>query len=359
MGLTGRTLAPMRIDDLDFELPPELIAQEPAVRREDARLLVLDPGTASPRHTSIRALPAELVPGDLVVLNDTRVLPARLDARRDTGGRVELLALEAEADGRWRMLARAGGTLRADEVLLVGEDAQVRLDRPLGGGRWLAAGVDGDLLSLLLRYGRMPLPPYIRREGADPRLDALDRERYQTVFAKHAGAVAAPTAGLHLTPELLAALAARGLEVATLTLHVGLGTFEPVRTERLEDHRMHDEAFEIPPATAEAVRRTRAAGGRVVAVGTTTVRALEAAAAASDDGLPTAGAARTDLLIAPGYDLRVVDVLLTNFHLPRSTLLALVSALAGRERILAAYAEAVREGYRFYSYGDAMLIVTR
>jgi S-adenosylmethionine:tRNA ribosyltransferase-isomerase len=349
----------VRIDDLDYELPASCIAQEPTARREDARLLVLDPGAAPCRHRTIQDLPAELAPGDLLVLNDTRVLAARLDARRDTGGRVEVLALEPRPDGGWSVLARAGGTLRAGEVLRLAEGAAVRLVASLGSGRWVAQGVGADLGALLERHGRMPLPPYIRREPGDARLDALDRERYQTVFASHDGAVAAPTAGLHLTPALLDALAQRGIEVAKLTLHVGLGTFEPVRTQRLEDHPMHTEAFEVPAATADAVRRTRAAGGRVVAVGTTTVRALEASAAASDDGLPRPGAARTDLLIAPGYLVRVVDVLLTNFHLPRSTLLALVSALAGRERILAAYAEAVREGYRFYSYGDAMLIVTR
>jgi len=348
----------MRVDDLDYHLPDDLVAQVPAARREDARLLVLDRARGDTSHGTIADLAEWLRPGDLLVLNDTRVLPARLFARRASRGRVELLALAPVADppGAWQVLAKARGTLRPDEVLEAGGGGHVRLVAAEAEGRWVAAGVEAPIADLLRRCGRMPLPPYIRRDDADPR-EALDRERYQTVYAKSPGAIAAPTAGLHLTEALLEDLAARGVARTALTLHVGLGTFEPVRTDRLEEHVMHEEVYEVPSAAVDAVRRTRAAGGRLVAVGTTSVRALESAAAAAPDGLPRPGAGRTRLLIAPGYRFRAVDALLTNFHLPRSTLIALVAAFAGRERILAAYAEAVRERYRFYSYGDAMLIL--
>ncbi len=352
----------MRIDELDYDLPPDRIAQEPAARREDARLFVIDGPTDRREHQSVRDLPAYLRAGDLLVCNDTRVLPARLFARRDTGGRVEVFLLEEEAlpGGVWQALLRAGGSPAVGEEVAVAEGDRVLLEDKLPGGRWRVRGVDADLRSIMARHGRMPLPPYIRRDpsegGADAR-ETLDRERYQTCFARREGAVAAPTAGLHLTPALLDQLRAGHVTVATVTLHVGLGTFEPVRTERLEDHVMHEEVYEIPAETADAVRRTRAAGGRIVSVGTTVVRTLEASATTSPDGLPRAEAGRTRLLIQPGYDFRVVDVLLTNFHLPRSTLLALVGAFIGHARVLDAYAEAVREEYRFYSYGDAMLLV--
>ncbi len=360
----------MRQEELDYDLPPELVAQEPAPRRENARLMGLDRGGGGCLHRRIVDLPALLRPGDLLVLNDTRVLAARLLCRRRTGGRVEVLLVEP-GDAGWLALARAGGRLVEGERLAVVGGGAVRLGRALGGGRWVVSGEGAAVEALMERAGRMPLPPYIRREDDDPRA-AMDRERYQTVFARagararvrtrgreHAGArgaIAAPTAGLHLTEDLLEQLGAGGVVIRFLTLHVGLGTFEPVRTERLEDHPMHEEVYEIPAATADAVRAARREGRRVVAVGTTTVRALEASAVASPDELPVPGLARTRLLILPGYRFRVVDALLTNFHLPRSTLLALVAAFAGRERVLAAYAEAVRRRYRFYSYGDAMLI---
>ena len=392
-----------RTSDFDFDLPPELIAQEPPARREDARLLVLSRATGAIEHRGIADLASILGPGDLLVVNDTKVLRARLFARRATGGRVEVFLLEprpAEGPAAWEALVRAGGSVAAGEVLALTDGDEpvggaVRLVRRVGGGHWIVApiGPAGEATTFddaMSRAGRMPLPPYIRRDRRDPR-DALDAERYQTVYAREPGAVAAPTAGLHLTEALLAALVSRGVGRAHVTLHVGLGTFRPVDAETIEDHVMHEEAYDIPEATASAIRATRAtratraaraagaaeagsearapspadAAGvagvsgraRVVAVGTTSVRALEAAAAASADALPVAGPGRTSIFIAPGYRFRAVDALLTNFHLPRSTLLCLVSALAGREHVLAAYREAVAQRYRFFSYGDAMLIV--
>ena len=345
----------MRVDDFDYDLPEAQIAQTPADARDAARLLVLDRSAATLADRHVRDLPALLVEGDLLVLNDTRVLPARLFATRDTGGRVEVFLLEPQADGSWTALLRSGGSPQPGEVLAVGAHG-IRLEARDDGALWRVTPVGGPFEALMAADGRMPLPPYIRRETEDPR-DALDRERYQTVFAETTGAVAAPTAGLHFTPRLFQALDARGVETARVTLHVGVGTFAPVRAERLEDHAMHAERYVIPDATAAAVRGAKADGRRVVAVGTTTVRALEGSSARSDDGLPTAESASTDLFITPGFDFRVVDALLTNFHLPRSTLLALVSAFAGRERVLSAYRHAVDAGYRFYSYGDAMLIV--
>jgi S-adenosylmethionine:tRNA ribosyltransferase-isomerase len=348
----------VRVDLLDYHLPPERIAHVPAARREDARLLVLDRATGALTHGVVGDLVAHLDPGDLLVVNDTRVVPARLSARRTTGGRADLLLLEPAGppEGAWSALVRCGGSLRPGEVLLLEGAPILRLVHDQGGGRWRVTGTTGDLAALMARHGRMPLPPYIPREAADTH-DALDRERYQTVYAAHDGAVAAPTAGLHLGRDLLRALEARGIGREAVTLHVGLGTFEPVRAEDLDAHAMHEEAWRLPAATAQAVRAVRASARRVVAVGTTSVRALETAAAASSDGLPAAASGRTRLLIQPGHAFRAVDALLTNFHLPRSTLLALVAAFAGRERVLAAYAEAVAEGYRFYSYGDAMLIL--
>jgi S-adenosylmethionine:tRNA ribosyltransferase-isomerase len=339
----------MRLDDLDYDLPAAAIAQEPPARREDARLLELARADGGFAHSRVFDLPRRLRSGDLLVANDTRVIPARLFARRETGGRVELLLIEPDPDhpGGWLALARAGGRLREGEALALGQGRGLRLAAALERGRWRVVGIEEDIAVLMARFGRMPLPPYIQRTADDPR-DALDRDRYQTIFARHEGAVAAPTAGLHLTSGLVRALAAAGVETAFVTLHVGLGTFEPVRTETLETHTMHEERFTVPVSTARALEGVRARGGRVVAVGTTTVRALEAHARGE--------AGRTRLLIAPGHEFGVVDALLTNFHLPRSTLLALVAAFAGLEPVLAAYREALRAGYRFYSYGDAMLI---
>lgn len=353
----------MRLSDLDFLLPERLIAQEPAPTRDAARLLQLDRASGAVAHGHIPDLLGLLRPGDLLVVNDTKVRPARLSARRATGGAVELLLLEpapALGTGIWRSLLRANRPVKQGERLRLTDgtrdvEGSVRLEGRDETGLWLVAPEQGDLLAWMNAAGSLPLPPYIHRTAHDPRAP-LDRERYQTVFAREPGAVAAPTAGLHLTHDLLARLAAQGVRTAAVTLHVGLGTFQPVKVDDLAQHRMHAEPYVVTPEAADLVRRTKAAGGRVVAVGTTSVRTLEAAALASPDGLPRAGAGSTDLFILPGFRFRVVDALLTNFHLPRSTLLALVAAFAGLEHVLAAYREAVTREYRFFSYGDGMLV---
>lgn len=339
----------MRLADFDYELPRSQIAQRPAPRGA-SRLLVLD-AAGDRRHRRITDLPAALAAGDLMVINDTRVIPARLEARAGGGGRVDLLLVERLAPRRWLAMARPGRRLRPGSRLMLTGDVELEVEAVVGGGLYrLAAGA--PLTPLLERLGHVPLPPYIERPD-----DETDRQRYQTVWARHPGSVAAPTAGLHFDRPLLTALGERGVEIARLTLHVGPGTFQPIRGERIDDHRMLAERFRIPEATAAAVERARRRGGRVLAVGTTVTRALEGVA--GDDGLVRPGAGRTELFIRPGYRFRVVDLLLTNFHLPRSTLLLLVCAFAGRQPVLAAYREAVAEGYRFYSYGDAMLLARR
>jgi len=351
----------VRVEELHYELPPERIAQEPAAQRDQARMLVLDRrGAGVLGHTRVVALPEYLRAGDCLVVNDTRVVPARFAGRRSTGGRVEGLYVGTVAADRWEVFLKPSGRLRVDETIeLDGAEACLHLIRRVGGGRW-EVRVDPPQSSedLLNRIGWTPLPPYIKRsvgEGADRRVDEQDRRRYQTVYAVHPGAIAAPTAGLHLTEGLVGALRDRGVRVVSITLHVGLGTFEPITCERLEDHPMHSEWYCLPPDTAEAVAESRARGGRIVAVGTTSARVLETRAA--PDGTVTPGQGMTDLFIYPPYGFRAVDVLLTNFHLPGSTLLALVFAFAGRERVLEAYRQAIESGYRFYSFGDAMLIL--
>lgn len=336
----------------DYELPPDRIAQSPAERREEARLLVLDRTSGATAHRRVADLPRLLRPGDLLVVNDTRVLTARIELRRATGGRVRGLLLEPGVAGRARALLEGRGRLRVGERLK-GPGGDVLLTSSHGEGIWTLEEEEPGALRALLEAGSMPLPPYVERAPSDPRR-AEDRLRYQTLFARKPGAVAAPTAGLHLTHELLGRLEARGIGWASVTLHVGPGTFRPVRTELLSQHRMDAEAYEIPQATARAVAAARSAGGRVVAVGTTVVRAVESAW--SGGGL-RAGRGETSLFIRPPYEFQAVDALLTNFHLPRSTLLALVAAFAGRERVLSAYREALARRYRFYSYGDAMLIL--
>jgi S-adenosylmethionine:tRNA ribosyltransferase-isomerase len=341
--------------EFDYELPAAAIADRPAPRGE-SRLLVVD-REGDQRHRRVRDLPEILRPGDLVVVNDTRVIPARLFGRRagagaegEGGGRIELLLVEKRSETEWEALAKPGRRTRPGTVIeFQGLTAEVLAKRE--DGRHLvrfSEPVEGHLD----RLGHIPLPPYIKRPD-----DPADRERYQTVFAKNPGAIAAPTAGLHFSEELLAELRGQGIEVAPVTLHVGIGTFKPVTAELVHEHRMESERYAVPEATAAAIAQARARGGRVVAVGTTVVRTLESAALAAGGGggevLPGAGS--TELFITPGFRFQVVDVLLTNFHLPRSTLLMLVSAFAGRDRVLAAYLEAVAEGYRFYSYGDAML----
>ncbi len=350
-----------RVSDFDYDLPPERIAQEPVRPRDASRLLVLDRTTGEVAHRRFRDLPGLLAPGDLVVVNDTRVIPAAIVARRSSGGRIEGCFLRQRPDGLWEVLLAGRGRIREGETLAVldrdgREAAKLELVRRGEGGLWhVRPPVGTEALELLRRVGRTPLPPYIRRDAAGDRPTETHGVDYQTVYARADGAVAAPTAGLHFTPRVLAALDERSIERAGLTLHVGLGTFQPIRCERLADHEMHAEHVEVPRATAERIEAARRRGGRVVAVGTTTVRALEWAAGPS--GAVRAGEGWTRLFIYPPYRFRAVEALVTNFHLPRTTLLAMVCAFGGTKRVLAAYEEAKREGYRFYSYGDAMLVL--
>jgi S-adenosylmethionine:tRNA ribosyltransferase-isomerase len=338
----------MRLGDLVYDLPGELIAQEPAPERSDARLLVVRRDADAVEHTRIPALPSLLRPGDLLVLNDTRVIPARVRGRRPSGGRLELLLCEPLGEERWAVLVK--GSPRVGERVTFASGAGEWLG-DCGEGRWqVRLEVGPSVLAWLAEVGEVPLPPYIRRPAGPT---ATDRERYQTVFASAPGAVAAPTAGLHFTPALLDALAARGVERTFVTLHVGPGTFQPIRGDDLATYRMAPERFAIGIDAAHAIGRARAEGRRIVAVGTTTVRTLESAAARGD---VRPGAGLADVFIAPGHEFRLTDAMLTNFHLPRTPLLAMVAALAGWERLHAAYEEAVRARYRFYSYGDAMLV---
>lgn len=341
----------MRLADLDYELPAASIAQRPAARREDARLMVLPRTAGAATHRTIADLPELLPGGAVVVVNDTRVAKARLRGHKASGGAAELLLVRREADGTFRALGRAGKALRAGARIEVGPDLAARIEGKDDEGLFIVhlEAAAGDVDAAIERHGEVPLPPYVRR-----RPDDADALRYQTVFARVPGAVAAPTAGLHLTEELLARLRARGVEVHAVTLHVGLGTFAPVTVDDLDQHPMHQERYEVPVETARAVDAARDEGRPVVAVGTTVVRTLESACA--EGGRITPGPGETRLLLQPGARFRAVDALLTNFHVPRSTLLALVMAFAGRERVLAAYAEALRLGYRFFSYGDAMLM---
>lgn len=348
------------LSDYDYELPEELIAAEPLPERDQSRLLVVDRAAQGWHHRGIRDLPEFLRPGDCLVLNDTQVIPARLLGERTaTGGKWEGLFLGTTTAGQWRLIGQSRGALRPGETVTVRpahhpESSETLvltlLDREADGVWHARPNREEGALELLARFGTVPLPPYIRRKLAS----AQDWQRYQTTYSRHPGAVAAPTAGLHFTPELLDACRARGVETAFVTLHVGIGTFRPIAVERLSDHHMHAEWCAVPPETADRVNATRAAGGRIIAVGTTTVRTLESL---GRDGTLRAGQGETDLFIRPPYAFRMVDGLLTNFHLPRSTLLVLVSALAGRELIRRAYAAAIAERYRFFSYGDAMPIL--
>lgn len=338
----------MRLADFDYTLPPELIAQQPASPRDSSRLLVVDRATGRIEHRVFRAIGDHLRPGDVLVVNDTRVIPARLRGRRPgTRGAVELLLLRPGTGGAWEALVRPGRRLKPGTVVEVGaRGTAVEIgERSAGGRRMVRVASGGAMLDVLKEAGEMPLPPYIRRPVDHP-------DQYQTVYARADGAVAAPTAGLHFTSELLERLRAQGITIAALTLHVGVGTFQSVVTEDIGLHHMEAEHYAIPPGAADAINgRT----GRLVAVGTTTVRALETAVGA--DGRLSATSGWTDLFIVPGFQFRSVQAMVTNFHLPKTTLLMLVSAFARREVILRAYAEAVRERYRFYSFGDAMLIL--
>ncbi|MCZ6728026.1 MAG: tRNA preQ1(34) S-adenosylmethionine ribosyltransferase-isomerase QueA [Acidobacteria bacterium] len=336
----------MLTTDFDYELPAGLIAQQ-AVARGDSRLLVVD-AEGGERHRGVADLPGILRPGDLLVVNNTRVIPARLFARRATGGRVEVLLVERQAPAEWTALLKPGRRARPGTRLELDDSLTLEVLAKLDDGRYRLRFSE-PIEPHLERLGHVPLPPYIKRSD-----DAADRERYQTIYASVSGAIAAPTAGLHFTPELLTALRGRGIGVTEITLHIGIGTFKPITAALVHEHRMEAERYDIPTAVAATIEAVRAARGRVVAVGTSVVRALESAC--DEHGALRSGSSSTALFITPGYRFRLVDVLLTNFHLPKSTLLMLVSAFAGRERILTAYAEAIHQRYRFYSYGDAMLL---
>jgi S-adenosylmethionine:tRNA ribosyltransferase-isomerase len=342
-----------RTADYDFALPPEQIAQQPAARRDASRLLVLDRATGQRRHGTFADLAEYPAAGDVLVLNETRVFPARLLGRRASGAAAEIFLLHPHHGDEyvWTALVRPGAKLKPGRTVDIAPELSVEiLESTPGGERIVRLRTGLPLMEALDRFGEVPLPPYVERSAT-----AEDRERYQTVYARERGSVAAPTAGLHFTPELLAALEGTGVRIARLTLHVGVGTFRPVEAEDPAEHRMHSEWYRVPPEAAETINAARAGGGTVWAVGTTVVRTLESAA--EPDGTLAPAEGWTDIFIRPPYRFRVVDHLVTNFHLPRSTLLMLVAAFAGYERTMGAYREAVAEGYRFFSYGDAMLIV--
>ncbi|MBD3368106.1 MAG: tRNA preQ1(34) S-adenosylmethionine ribosyltransferase-isomerase QueA [Candidatus Eisenbacteria bacterium] len=342
----------VRTSDFDYDLPREMIAQYPSERRDESRLLVLRKDGGPFEHRRFRDVLEYLRPDDCLVINESRVIPARLVGRKaETGGKVEVLLLEPSADGLWRALVRPGARVADGTTVVFSEDFRAVVESTLEGGkREVRLLAEDDPLEAVDRVGKVPLPPYIDREA-----EAIDSERYQTVYARVPGAVAAPTAGLHFTEELLERAVSSGVRVARVILHVGLGTFRPVSSDDPEEHAMDEERYELPVEAADAINGARRAGGRIVAVGTTAVRVLESTA--DEGGVLRPGSGSTDLFIRPPYRFRAVDALVTNFHLPKSTLLMLVSALAGRERVLEAYREAVATGYRFYSYGDAMLII--
>jgi S-adenosylmethionine:tRNA ribosyltransferase-isomerase len=348
----------MLVSDFDYNLPPELIAQEPPPERGGSRMLVVDRAAGAWEHRRFTDLPEYLRAEDVVVINDTRVLPARLVTRRVSGGRVELLLLRPVEERVWEALARPAKRLRVGTALdFGGRLTATVLERGEEGLVRVRLEYAGELPAVLEEVGLTPLPPYIRRpqQEADRAHESADRVRYQTVYAATPGAVAAPTAGLHFTEELLADLEGRGVAVARLTLHVGLGTFRPVTVERVEEHRMHGEHYQVSAAAAALISKRRAAGGRVLAVGTTVTRTLETVA--DEQGRAQAGEGWSEIFLYPGYRFRAVDMLLTNFHLPRSTLVMLVAAFAGTGLVRAAYRAAVEERYRFYSYGDCMLVL--
>lgn len=347
----------MRVDEFDYHLPPERIAQHPPAERGTSRLLVLDRGTGATTSGVVTDLPRWLRAGDVLVVNDTRVFPARLLGRRHPGGgRLECLLVEAHGDDRWDALVHPGQRLKiGSRFTCEGAGGAIHgeiVGRADFGRRTVQLRAEGfaSVDEGIEAIGHMPLPPYIHRPDA-----SADRERYQTIYAESRGSVAAPTAGLHFTPALFEQLRQIGVEIVRVTLHVGYGTFKPVRVEDIEEHVVDPERYEIPDASADAINRAKREGRRIVVVGTTSTRALESAA--GEDGQVRPGRGTATLYIRPGYQFRIADALMTNFHVPRSSLLFLVCAFAGREQVLAAYARAVEEGFRFYSYGDAMLIV--
>jgi S-adenosylmethionine:tRNA ribosyltransferase-isomerase len=341
----------VKLSEYDFDLPEELIAQRPVEPRDSSRLMVVQREGGALQHRLFRDLIEYLNPGDALVVNETRVLPARLlGVREGTGGAIEVLLLKRIDQNRWECLVKPGKKARPGQKILFGDGrlAATVLDTTEVGGRIIEFAYEGVFEQILDELGQMPLPPYIteRLENA---------ERYQTVYAREQGSAAAPTAGLHFTPELLERIQAKGIHLHKVLLHVGLGTFRPVQTEDPLEHKMHSEFYRITPETADALNEIKARGGRIIAVGTTTVRTLESST--TDDGVIQAGEGWTEIFIYPGYKFKAIDALVTNFHLPKSTLLMLVSALVGRERMLEAYETAVRERYRFFSFGDAMLIL--
>lgn len=352
-GAEGRFKHVMQLADFDYDLPPELIAKSPVVKRTDSRLMLLDRSASSIRHDRFGALGENLRPGDVLVLNDTSVIPARLLGHKGSGGQVEVFLNERLTDDstEWDCLTRSSRPLKPGvEVFFSEQLTGVILDGAEPPRRRIRFRSPGNVADQLERVGHVPLPPYIDREDS-----TLDRERYQTVYARQKGALAAPTAGLHFTEELLAEIAHSGVEVRFITLHVGLGTFLPVRVDNITEHQMHEERFVVPSETAESVARAKQEGRRIVAVGTTVARTLESVWDKSQQ-LIRAGEGRTSIFIYPGFQFSVTDALLTNFHLPQSTLLMLVSAFADRDFIMEAYHQAITERYRFYSYGDCMLI---
>lgn len=339
----------MLLSEFDYRLPEGLIAQGPCEPRDHARLLVLDKGTGALSHRRFYDLKDYLVPGDTLIFNDTKVIPARLLGTKATGGKVEVFLLAQKNGDEWEVLVKPGKNAKVGATIFFGEElsCEVIAHTDFGGRvvRFKFAGVFEEILD---RLGQTPLPPYIKEELAD-------KERYQTVYARERGSAAAPTAGLHFTKEMLGGLSAMGVNLGFMTLHVGLGTFRPVNAEKIEDHVMHREYYSVPEETAAMINRAKAEGRRVIAVGTTAIRTLESAAA--EKGRVEAKSGWTEIFIYPGYEFKVIDALVTNFHLPKSTLLMLISAFAGKEKVFAAYEEAVREKYRFFSFGDAMLIV--
>ncbi|QPA30207.1 tRNA preQ1(34) S-adenosylmethionine ribosyltransferase-isomerase QueA [Thermaerobacillus caldiproteolyticus] len=342
----------MKVDLFDFDLPEELIAQTPLPNREASRLMVLDKQTGAIKHETFRAILSYLREGDCLVLNDTRVLPARLyGEKEDTGANIEVLLLKQVKGDRWETLVKPAKRVKIGTTILFG-DGRLRatcVDTLEHGGRVLEFEYEGIFYEVLEALGEMPLPPYIKEQ-----LD--DRERYQTVYARERGSAAAPTAGLHFTEQLLDDIRAKGVHIAFITLHVGLGTFRPVNVENVEEHDMHAEFYQMTEGTARLLNEVRQQGGRIIAVGTTTTRTLETIAS-RHNGTFVAESGWTSIFIYPGYEFKAIDGMVTNFHLPKSTLIMLVSALAGRENVLHAYEEAVKERYRFFSFGDAMLII--
>lgn len=340
----------MNVRDFYFELPQELIAQDPLEDRSSSRLLALDKNTGAMEHRHFRDIVEYLRPGDCLVINDTKVIPARLfGVKEDTQAKIEVLLLKRRDNDTWETLVKPGKKCRPGTVIIFGDGLLkgTVTDVVEEGNRLIRFSYEGIFEEILDRLGQMPLPPYITHQ-------LKDKNRYQTVYAKHDGSAAAPTAGLHFTEELLKQISQMGVEIAHVTLHVGLGTFRPVKVENVLDHHMHSEFYMVEEAEAEKINAAKASGGRVICVGTTSCRTIESAT--GDDGILRAGSGWTEIFIYPGYRFKILDCLITNFHLPESTLLMLVSALAGREHVLAAYEEAIRERYRFFSFGDAMFI---